>query len=106
MATSTLLPGHVLEVDENGTSDVASRVLVTPVAPLEIPAKVDDPEIGIVGMSMQPGSVDEGAESHLSVMDAGVVAEMHRARHHRLHLLERSHPVCPVRVLPGPVAEV
>ena len=51
--------GDRLQIDEDGARDVACVVSGPAAAAVEIPAKVDDPQVGIGRVLRQPGGVHQ-----------------------------------------------
>src|SRR5207253_7060505 len=59
------LAGHVIELDEHRSRDVAGRVLVTTLAVRQqVPAEIDHAEIVVAKMFGQPLRADERSEAH------------------------------------------
>src|SRR5438105_8006114 len=113
VAASAILACDLLQVEENRARYVAVDELLPAAAPLQIPAKVDHPDIAMVDVFAQPVGLDQRSESHHEpitspsrVEYARVVTEVHGAGPHLVDFLQRPCPVAPVRVLAGPIREV
>src|SRR5207253_1475150 len=64
VAASAILACDLLQVEENRARYVAVDELLPAAAPLQIPAKVDHPDIAIVDVFAQPVGLDQRSERH------------------------------------------
>ena len=57
--------GHGVEVDEDRSWKMTTQVLVMAVAVLQVPAEVDDSDVPVVDVIVQPAGGDERSEGHV-----------------------------------------
>src|SRR5438105_1643947 len=95
VAASAILACDLLQVEKNRVRYVAADEFLPAAPTLQIPAKVDHPNIAIVDVFAQPVGLDQRSESHHEpitnpsrTQDAGVVTEVDRAGAHLVDLFQ------------------